>query len=160
MNQEHFTFHLQYKHSDRLDNRKYEKLSYPKNPKRCDPIHSLGARGPRMCRPTLEISATCENNLWYPGYPIQITLLKTRPHGEMPFATIATLKLSGLICPITRSLYPEVQLLALLYVLCSQKRYPFYIPYSLQFCIPLNCCKCRVFKIERFSIECRKPKPK
>ena len=43
MNQEHFTFHLQYKHSDRLNNRKYEKLSFPKNPKRCDPIHSLGA---------------------------------------------------------------------------------------------------------------------
>ena len=87
MNQEHFTFHLQYKHSDRLDNRKYEKLSYPQNPKRCDPIHSLGARGPRMCRPTLEMPATCEKNLWYPGYPIQITLLKMPPHGEMPFAT-------------------------------------------------------------------------
>ena len=63
-------------------------------------------------------------NLWYPGYPIQITLLKTRPHGEMPFATIATLKLSGLICPITRSLYPEVQLLALLYVPCLAEKVP------------------------------------
>ena len=54
MNQEHFTFHLQYKHSGRLDNRKYhdQELSHPKNPKRCDPIHSLGARGPRMCRPS------------------------------------------------------------------------------------------------------------
>ena len=30
MNQEHFTFHLQYKRSDRLDNRKYDELSYPK----------------------------------------------------------------------------------------------------------------------------------
>ena len=128
MNQEHFTFHLQYKHSDRLDNRKYEKLSFPKNPKRCDPIHSLGARGPRMCRPTLEISATCEKNLWYPGYPIQITLLKMRPHGEMPFATIATLKLSGLICPITRSLYPEVQLLALLRTMFGRKGTPFICP--------------------------------
>ena len=160
MNQEHFTFHLQYKHSDRLDNRKYEKLSYPKNPKRCDPIHSLGARGPRMCRPTLEISATCENNLWYPGYPIQITLLKTRPHGEMLFATIATLKLSVWSVRLPGACIPRSNSLPFYTYHVWQKRYPFYIPYSLQFCIPLNCCKCRVFKIERFSIECRKPKPK
>ena len=54
----------------------------------CPTIDSiLGARGPRMCRPTLEMPATCEKNLWYPGYPIQITLLKMPPHGEMPFAT-------------------------------------------------------------------------
>ena len=50
MNQEHFTFHLQHKHSGRLDNRKYEELSHPKNPKRCDPIHSLGARGQKKKR--------------------------------------------------------------------------------------------------------------
>ena len=35
---EHFTFHLQYKHSGAFANRKYEELSYPKNPKMCDPI--------------------------------------------------------------------------------------------------------------------------
>ena len=35
MNEEHFTFHLQYKYSG---NRKYEQLSYPKNPKMCVPI--------------------------------------------------------------------------------------------------------------------------
>ena len=125
MNQEHFTFHLSYKHSDRLDNRKYEKLSYPKNPKRCDPIHSLFARGPKMCRPTLEMPAICENNLWYPGYPIQITLLKMRPHGEMPFATIRfdlsdyqeLVSRGPTPCPFTYHVW--------------QKRYPFYIPYSL-----------------------------
>ena len=38
MNEEHFTFHLQYKYPDRFANRKYEQLSYPKNPKMCDPI--------------------------------------------------------------------------------------------------------------------------
>ena len=38
MNEEHFTFHLQYKHSGTFANRKYEELSYPKNPKMCDPI--------------------------------------------------------------------------------------------------------------------------
>ena len=30
MNEEHFTFHLQYKHSGTFANRKYEELSYPK----------------------------------------------------------------------------------------------------------------------------------
>ena len=35
---EHFTFHLQYKHSGAFTNRKYEELSYPKNPKMCDPF--------------------------------------------------------------------------------------------------------------------------
>ena len=29
--------HLQYKHSGTFANRKYEELSYPKNPKMCDP---------------------------------------------------------------------------------------------------------------------------
>ena len=38
MNEEHFTFHLQYKHSGTFANRKYEELSYPKNQKMCDPI--------------------------------------------------------------------------------------------------------------------------
>ena len=31
-------FNKQYKHSGTLANRKYEELSYPKNPKICDPI--------------------------------------------------------------------------------------------------------------------------
>ena len=31
-------FHLQYKHYGTFDNRKCEELSYPKNPKMCDPI--------------------------------------------------------------------------------------------------------------------------
>ena len=38
MNEEHFTFHLQYKHSGTFANRKYEELSNPKNLKMCDPI--------------------------------------------------------------------------------------------------------------------------
>ena len=38
LNEEHFTFHLQYKYSGMFANRKYEDLSYPKNPKMCDPI--------------------------------------------------------------------------------------------------------------------------
>ena len=38
LNEEHFTFLLQYKHSDTFANRKYEELSYLKNPKMCDPI--------------------------------------------------------------------------------------------------------------------------
>ena len=38
LNEEHFTFLLQYKHSKTLANRKYGELSYPKNPKICDPI--------------------------------------------------------------------------------------------------------------------------
>ena len=38
LNEEHFTFHLQYKYSDTFVNRKYEQLSYPKNPKMWDPI--------------------------------------------------------------------------------------------------------------------------
>ena len=38
LNEEHFTFHLQYKHSGTFANRKYEELSYPKIPKMCNPI--------------------------------------------------------------------------------------------------------------------------
>ena len=38
LNEEHITFHLQYKHSGTFANRKYEELSYPKNQKICDPI--------------------------------------------------------------------------------------------------------------------------
>ena len=37
LNEEHFTFHLQYKHSGTFANRKYEELSNPKNLKMCDP---------------------------------------------------------------------------------------------------------------------------
>ena len=33
-----FTFHKQYKHPGTFANRKYEKLSYPKNQEMCDPI--------------------------------------------------------------------------------------------------------------------------
>jgi len=32
LNEEHFTFHLQYKYSGTFANRKSEQLSYPKNP--------------------------------------------------------------------------------------------------------------------------------
>ena len=38
LNEEHFTFHLQYKHSGTFANRKYEELSNPKNLRMCDPI--------------------------------------------------------------------------------------------------------------------------
>ena len=38
LNEEHFTFHLQYKYSGTFANRKYEQLSYPKNLKMCEPI--------------------------------------------------------------------------------------------------------------------------
>ena len=38
LNEEHFTFHLQYKYPGTFANRKYEQLSYPKNPKMCDSI--------------------------------------------------------------------------------------------------------------------------
>ena len=38
LNEEHFTFHLQYKHSGTFTNRKYEELSYPKTQKMCDPF--------------------------------------------------------------------------------------------------------------------------
>ena len=38
LNEEHFTFHLQYKHSGTFANRKYEELPYPKIPKMCNPI--------------------------------------------------------------------------------------------------------------------------
>ena len=38
LNEEQFTFHLQYIHSGMFANRKCEKLSYPQNPKMCNPI--------------------------------------------------------------------------------------------------------------------------
>ena len=38
MNEEHFTFNLQYKHSSTFANRKYEELSYSENHQIGDPI--------------------------------------------------------------------------------------------------------------------------
>ena len=38
MKKEHLTFQLRYKNSGTFANPKYEELSYPKNPKMCDPI--------------------------------------------------------------------------------------------------------------------------
>ena len=35
LNEEHFTFQLQYKHSGKFANRKYEKLSYPQKIRKC-----------------------------------------------------------------------------------------------------------------------------
>ena len=37
LNEEHFTFHLQYKHSGTFANHKSEELSYFKNQKMCNP---------------------------------------------------------------------------------------------------------------------------
>jgi len=41
LNVKHFTFHLQNKYSGKFANRKYEELSYPKNPKMCDPFPAV-----------------------------------------------------------------------------------------------------------------------
>ena len=35
LNEEHFTFHLQYKHSGTFANRKYGELSYPQKIRKC-----------------------------------------------------------------------------------------------------------------------------
>ena len=40
LNEEHFTFHLQYKHSGTFSNRKYEELSYPKKSENVRPHSS------------------------------------------------------------------------------------------------------------------------
>ena len=40
MNEEHFTFHLQYKHSGTFADRKYEELSYPKRAENVRPHSS------------------------------------------------------------------------------------------------------------------------
>ena len=40
MNEEHFTFHLQYKHSGTFANRKYEELSYPQKAENVRPHSS------------------------------------------------------------------------------------------------------------------------
>ena len=44
LNEEHFTFHLQYKHSGTFANRKYEELSYPKNSENVRPHYSQSSR--------------------------------------------------------------------------------------------------------------------
>ena len=38
LNKEHFTFHIQYKHSGMFANRNYDEPSYPKHQKMCNPI--------------------------------------------------------------------------------------------------------------------------
>ena len=40
LNEEHFTFHLQYKHSGTFANRKYEELSYPQKSENARPHSS------------------------------------------------------------------------------------------------------------------------
>ena len=40
LNEQHFTFHLQYKHSGPFANRKYEELSYPKKSENVRPHSS------------------------------------------------------------------------------------------------------------------------
>ena len=40
LNEEHFTFHLQYKHSGTFANRKYEELSYPQKSENVRPHSS------------------------------------------------------------------------------------------------------------------------
>ena len=40
MNEEHFSMHLQYKHSGTFTNRKYEELSYPKKSENVRPHYS------------------------------------------------------------------------------------------------------------------------
>ena len=40
MNEEQFTFHLQYKHSGTFGNHKYEELSYPKKSENVQPNSS------------------------------------------------------------------------------------------------------------------------
>ena len=44
LNEEHFTFHLQYKHSGTFANRKYEELSYPKKSENVRPHYSQSSR--------------------------------------------------------------------------------------------------------------------
>ena len=44
LNEEHFTFHLQYKHSGTFANRKYEELSYHKKTENVRPHYSHSSR--------------------------------------------------------------------------------------------------------------------
>ena len=44
MNEEHFTFHLQYNHSGTFTNRKYEELSYPQKSENVRPHYSQSSR--------------------------------------------------------------------------------------------------------------------
>ena len=44
LNEEHVTFHLQYKHSGTFANRKYEELSYPQNWENVRPHYSQSNR--------------------------------------------------------------------------------------------------------------------
>ena len=44
LNEEHFTFHLQYKHSGTFANHKYGELSYPKNSETVRPHYSQSSR--------------------------------------------------------------------------------------------------------------------
>ena len=55
LNVEHFTFHLQYKHSGTFANRKYEELSYPKKAENVRPILvTLLKMRPHYCQSSSE----------------------------------------------------------------------------------------------------------
>ena len=77
LNEEHFTFHLQYKHSGTFANRKYEELSYPKKSENVRP-HSSNS---------IENATPLQSIQSWKCDPIQrhipISLLRgsTHPHG-------------------------------------------------------------------------------
>ena len=54
MNEEHFAFHLQYKHRGTFANRKYEELSYPKNPNSSNSIETQLKRQPHYSQTSRE----------------------------------------------------------------------------------------------------------
>ena len=57
MNEEHFTFHLQYKHSGMFANRKYEGLSYPKKPENVRPHSSNFIENGNIVNPVVKMRA-------------------------------------------------------------------------------------------------------
>ena len=67
MNEEQFTFHLQYKHSGMFADHKYEELSYPKNLKICNPIlETLLKMGPHYSRSSSENAAPSSDQAAHP----------------------------------------------------------------------------------------------
>ena len=64
LNEEHFTFHLQYKHSGTFANRKYEEQSYPKNQKMCDPILVTLLKMPPHESQSSRENATPSSGIW------------------------------------------------------------------------------------------------
>ena len=76
LNEEHFTFHLQYKHSGTFANRKYEELSYPPKSENARPHSSNSLKNATPSSGTSPLAYYKEETPTPPPSPTRATMLR------------------------------------------------------------------------------------